>query len=292
MTVLGKPVELELKNILFATDFSPSAEGARFYVKALAQRYSSRVVVMHVVDLATPFRTPDAGMCIEMFRHFGAESLARVQADLASDGIRCDVLLSESTDPPKVILAASHDQPIDLLVIGTRAHKGLAKLVLGSTAEILIHRAECPVLTLGPEAQAPKLPLSFQNIVYATDFSAGAARAAVFALSFAEESGAHIYLCHVLPGDGEKRDHDDRREEFSQSLESLIPDVAREWCQPECVVEYGHAADGILLLAQRVRADLIVLGTRKDSHWFDNFKTGVALQVIGAAKAPVLTVRG
>jgi nucleotide-binding universal stress UspA family protein len=46
-----------------------------------------------------------------------------------------------------------------------------------------------------------------------------------------------------------------------------------------------------LLLAKRVNADLIVLGTRKASHWYDNFKTGVAFQVISASSCPVLTIR-
>ena len=51
------------------------------------------------------------------------------------------------------------------------------------------------------------------------------------------------------------------------------------------------ATDGILLLAQRVKADLIVLGTHKTSHWYDNFKTGVAFQVISGSSCPVLTIR-
>jgi nucleotide-binding universal stress UspA family protein len=78
---------------------------------------------------------------------------------------------------------------------------------------------------------------------------------------------------------------------FVGALQRLVPDVAREWCEPECVLECGYAADGILLLAKRVNADLIVLGTRKASHWYDNFKTGVAFQVISASSCPVLTIR-
>ena len=89
-----------------------------------------------------------------------------------------------------------------LLVIGTRGYKGLARLVLGSTAEQLIHQATCPILTIGPGVRPPKLPLSFQRIVYATDFSLEAAKAGVFALSFAQDFGAHLYLCHVLPEPG------------------------------------------------------------------------------------------
>ena len=78
---------------------------------------------------------------------------------------------------------------------------------------------------------------------------------------------------------------------FTSLLQSLVPDVAREFCEPECVLEHGFAADGILLLAERVKADLIVLGTRTTSHWFDNFKTGVAFQVISTSHCPVLTIR-
>ena len=78
---------------------------------------------------------------------------------------------------------------------------------------------------------------------------------------------------------------------FGSALQSLVPDVARASCEPECVLEHGFAADGILLLAQRLKADLIVLGTRKTSHWFDNFKIGVAFEVISSSHCPVLTIR-
>jgi nucleotide-binding universal stress UspA family protein len=294
MTVLGKPVEVSLGTILFATDFSASAEIAKPYVQAVAVRYQSVVRLMHVVDLAAAFKTPDAGISIELLRRFGAESLKGLRNELVSGGIRVETVLSEGTDPTKEILQAAQGESVDLLVIGTRAHKGLAKLVLGSTAELLIHQAECPVLTIGPEARPPQKPLSFRRIVYATDFSTEAANASTFALSFAQDSGAHIYLCHVLPKPdrAHQLDGQELNDKFTRALQQLVPDVAREWCEPECILEHGVAADGILLLAQRVNADLIVMGTRRTSHWFDNFKSGVAFQVISNARCPVLTVRG
>jgi nucleotide-binding universal stress UspA family protein len=293
MTILGNPVEVSLDTILFATDFLPSAEAAKPYVLALAERYQSRVRLMHVVDLAPVFQAPDAGLSIEMLRRFGDESLSRLQAELVSDGTRVEAVLCEGTDPAAEIQQAAQEGSIDLLVIGTRAHKGLAKLVLGSTAEQLIHQAKCPILTIGPAVPPPKKPLTFQKIVYATDFSPEAAKACVFALSFAQDFGAHLYLCHVLPDPAgiDQMDDQELNARFTSALQRLVPDVAREWCEPECVLEHGHAADGILLLAQRVKADLIVLGTRGTSHWFDNFKTGVAFQVISSSRCPVLTIR-
>jgi nucleotide-binding universal stress UspA family protein len=293
MTIIGNQIAVSLDSILFATDFSPSAETARLYVQALGDRYQSKVRLMHVVDLGTAFKAPDAGLSIDVFRRFGEASLTRLQNELASEKIRVETLLCEGVDPAAEILKATHDKSVNLLVIGTRGHKGLARLVLGSTAEELIHQARCPILTIGPAVPHPKQPVGFQKIVYATDFSAEAAKACAFALSFAQDFGGHLYLCHVLPDHQEPCDLNDRElnERFTGALQRLVPDVVREWCEPECVLEHGFAADGILLLAQRVKADLIVLGTRKTSHWYDSFKTGVAFQVISGSSCPVLTIR-
>ena len=293
MTIIGNQIAVTLDTILFATDFSSSAETAKMYVQALAERYQSRVRLMHVVDLMAAFKTSDAGVSIDFFRRLGEESLGRLKNELDSEHIRAEAVLCEGTDPATEILRAAESSFVNLLVIGTRGHKGLARLVLGSTAEELIHQARCPILAIGPAVAPPKLPINFQKIVYATDFSPEAAKACVFALSFAQDFGAHLYLCHVVPGtDGSGRKGDQElNDEFVSALRQLVPDVAREWCEPECVLEHGFAADGILLLAQRVEADLIVLGTRRTSHWFDNFKTGVAFQVISGSTCPVLTIR-
>jgi nucleotide-binding universal stress UspA family protein len=291
MTIVGNRIELSLDNILFATDFSDSAETARLYVRVLAARYQSQLRLMHVVDLGTAFKTPDAGPSIDILRRIGEESLARLGSKFSSEKIPVETVLCEGTDTPAEILQASRERFTGLLVIGTRGNKGLARLVLGSTAEELIHQARCPILTIGPWVPAPTQPVGFQRIIYATDFSPEAAKACVFALSFAEDFGAHLYLCHVLPeGNGQMNDQE-LNDRFIATLRNLVPDVAREWCEPECVLQQGVAADGILLLAHRVKADLIVLGTRKTSHWFDNFKTGVAFQVISSSPCPVLTIR-
>jgi nucleotide-binding universal stress UspA family protein len=234
---------------------------------------------------------PDAGLSIDVFRRSGNESLNRVRTELASGNLRVDATLCEANNPAAAVLEAAQDKSVNLLVIGTRGHKGLARLVLGSTAEELIHRANCPILAIGPGVPPPKKPVGFQRIVYATDFSPEAAKAFVFALSFAQDFGAHLYLCHVVPQGDDQMNDQELNDRFISALKALVPDVAREWCEPECVVEHGVATDSILLLAHRLKADLIVLGTRKTSHWFDDFKDGVAFQVISGSSCPVLTIR-
>jgi nucleotide-binding universal stress UspA family protein len=292
MPIIGNQIEVTLDTILLATDFSPSAETARLYVQDLAHRYHARVRLMHVIDLSAGIVSPDAGLNIDTFRRDGNESLARVASELTTDKLGVETVLCEAMNPPAAILDAAQDKSISLLVIGTRGHRGLARLVLGSTAEQLIHRAGCPILTIGPGVPRPQKPVSFQRIVYATDFSPEAAHAGVFALSFAQDFGGHLFLCHVAPEVKHPANDQELNDRFVGALQRLVPDVAREWCEPECVVEHGVASDAILLLAERVKADLIVMGTRKASHWFDIAKDGVALQVISRSTCPVLTIRG
>jgi nucleotide-binding universal stress UspA family protein len=294
MTVLGKRVEIALNNILFATDFSSAAEKAGLYVKALAERYASKVQLAHVVDISAAIQVSDPGTCMNCFRKGGENSLTKLKKEFTSRGIKVDAILREGTDTASEILEIAKDKSIDLIVSGTRGQEGLARLVFGSMAEQLIHRAECPVLTVGPNVTPPQPSGIFRRIVYATDFSPEATKAAVFALSFAQDSDAHIYLCHVLPPFNRRYQIDSQKLEakYTAALQHLIPDIACEWCEPECILEHGYAADGILLLAHRVEADLIVLGTRRFSHWFDGWKAGIAYEVIRPATCPVLTVRG
>ena len=223
MTIVGNPIAVNLDSILFATDFSPSAETAKLYVQALAARYQSQVRLMHVVDLGAAFMAPDAGLSIDIFRRVGEESLARVGSELLAQKIPVENILSEGTDPAAEILEAARDRSIDLLVIGTRGYKGLARLVLGSTAEELIHQASCPILAIGPSVPAPKQPVSFQRIVYATDFSPEAAKACVFALTFAQDFGAHLYLCHVLPEGDDQMNDEELNDRFTGALRIWFP---------------------------------------------------------------------
>jgi len=175
-------------------------------------------------------------------------------------------------------------------VLGTTSKHGLKKLALGSTAEEVIRTAYCPVLTVGPHVQRPAGDaVSFQRIVYATDFSAQAAKGADLALALGHSEGAKVYLCHVLADKTVSRDGaEDAR--YVSFLKALVPESSHCWCDPECVVEHGKAAEAILARAARVKADLIVLGARKASFWVEFVRTGLTPALLATATCPVLTV--
>ncbi len=292
MPVIDERAEIAIQTIILATDFSPASEKAAAYAKALAHRFGSTVELAHVIDLSVASNSEAAlvGLSVDEMRREGKEKLNQLLNTFSGTHTRIKEL--EAFSLPSAILSLVKDSEANLIVMGTASKHGLEKLMLGSTAETVIRKSTCPVLTVGPQvATPPHDPLAFRSIVYATDFSPQAAKAAIYALSFAQDSGAHLYFCHVL-GVHEMKGSEKPvlQASFERSLKKLIPQSAYDWCSPECVIEHGDTASAILGLAERVQADLIVLGARKSSFWLEYVETGVTPAILAAAKCPVLTI--
>jgi nucleotide-binding universal stress UspA family protein len=294
MPLIEDRVSVSVKKILFATDFSSASEKAAFYARALARRFSSTVEIAHVFDpsIVTSYEEAIMGLPVNEGRRIANENLKRSRDDFSAFGIDVRTTSPEEHQPSAGLLKIVKEHGIDLIVAGTHSKTGVERLILGSTAEQLIRNAECPMLTVGPNAKPPgDAPLVFQTIVYATDFSDEAAKAAVYALSFAQDSGAHLYFCYVL---GLQTDTTAKREflegTFQSALKRMIPESSYDWCNPECVVEHGDAAKAILGLATKVQANLIVLGARKASFWLAYVERGLTPDLLAQAICPVMTV--
>jgi len=290
MPVIGERVSVSVKTILLATDFSPASEKAASYARVLARRFSSTVEITHIFDPSAVASYGEA--IVNERRRMSNETLERSRDGFSASGINARTTSPEGHRPSAGLLKIAKEHAVDLIIAGTQSKSGMERLLIGSTAEQLIRNAECPVLTVGPNARIPgNAPLVFQTIVYATDFSSEAAKAAIFALSFAQDSGAHLYLCYVL---GLQTDTTAKREfldrTFQSVLKRMIPESSYDWCSPECIVEHGNAAKAILDVAARVQADLIVLGARKASFWLTHIERGLTPDLLAQATCPVMTV--
>jgi nucleotide-binding universal stress UspA family protein len=294
MPVIKDRVTVSVETIMLATDFSPAAAKAALFAKALARRFASTVEIAHIFDTSTvdSYEETILSLPVDERRQNSQDRLEALQHDFLDAGIKARSVSPEGHRPAHGILELARKDSINLIVTGTKSSRGAGRLLLGSTAEAILRAATCPVLTVGPKAQVPPDGvLSFKSILFATDFSAQASKAAIFALSFAEDSGSHLYYCHVIaayPGSQRERPMVDAM--FEAALKKMIPDVSYEWCSPESVVEHGEAVKGILAVAERVHADLIVVGPRKASFLLSHREHGVTHDLLAEASCPVLTV--
>jgi len=293
MPVINDQVGLTLDRILLATDFTPASEVAAAFAKGLAKRFSSNLTLANVVDLSVATRSEDAliGLPIDGLRHNSAENLERLSGEMIFDGVRATAKTLEAHNPAAAVVDLANKLKAELIVTGTHARHGLEKAILGSFAEGVIRHANCPVMTIGPKVAPPSEVFSLHTVLFATDFGPDAAQKAATAVAFAQDSVAKIYFCHVLRKPGEDiSDTLALQLRFEAQLADLIPISTYDWCEPECVVEYGQAAPHILALARKVGADLIVLGAAHSLTWHTHLTQGTVGHVIAEAECPVMTI--
>jgi nucleotide-binding universal stress UspA family protein len=297
MNATATKTRISLKNILYATDFSPAAESALPYAIGLAKQYGAKVHGFHVRFPATyPIVGPEAMPQIME----AAQEQAKLEAQQLHEmlaGIPHEVSIFDGEVWPLISDIVTR-RKTDMIVIGTSGRTGISRVLLGSVAEEIFRRASCPVLTVGPHvSQDTERRLEMKEILYATDFSPESLAALPYAVSLAEEHQARLTLLHVV-GEakvGEFVHAEQYADSIRRQLQKLFPPEAEAWCEGKCVVEHGPEAGKIIEVATALGADLIVLGVRgaKGGIGVTTHLSGsVAHEVVTQAQCPVLTVRG
>jgi nucleotide-binding universal stress UspA family protein len=147
---------MKLERILVPVDFSDHSRHALDYAIGVAEKFGSKVHVLHV------FEIPIAA--VSAYDMGGATAPAPINLWSDLEGIARDQLAKwmEETDsrgieisssmvterPATAIVSEATALPADLIVMGTRGLSGLSHIVLGSVAERTLRTAPCPVLTL------------------------------------------------------------------------------------------------------------------------------------------------
>jgi nucleotide-binding universal stress UspA family protein len=289
---------VELKNILYLTDFSEPSTAALPFANAIARKYGARLHALHVL-LPKPYiyTTPELTIAaLDSQEESAQEEMQVVDAQLA--GVAHDVSVVRGLSVWPAAWEAIENQAIDLIVLGTRGRTGTEKLLLGSAAEEIFRRSQAPVVTIGPYVKiGAHSGGRFHRVLLAYDGSAESRAAVAYALSFAEENQARLVLLEVLP----KPTYDQKaRAETSvanamHGLQQLIPVDEKLSYRPEMIVEFGDPAEQILGAARARSADLIVLGVRDASGHLGaatHLGTTIAHKVVAHAPCAVLTVRG
>lgn len=279
-----------LQEILFATDFSEASMHAMPYATAIARKFNSKLFLLHVVppeDYASGCKSLEEAAQI-------ACRDAQVKLDTVLQSASCrDIVCEAEVGSGDIWLGLNElmrRQAIDLLVMGTVGRRGAKKVLLGSVAEEAMRESRCPALTVGPQIRA--LPSTdFQQILYATDFSDDSLAGLPYALSFAERYASRLGLVHALEGLSKSPYLDGRM--ATVHLRELVPSRLFPAGSPEIIVAMGSPAKVIIEAAEKVAADLIVIGARGAgslARLASHFGS-VAHKIVCRAPCPVLTVR-
>jgi nucleotide-binding universal stress UspA family protein len=288
MQALQTVNKISFKNILFLTDFSEASETALAYARGIARHFGAQVYPAHACDPIILTEAPAGDLLAEVEEN-ARQQLTLLARKNALTGTPLFVRGSVELAVPRWI----EEHGIDLIVMGTHGRRGLKHFLMGSVAEAIFRSATCPVLTVGPHvAVRPYQDFKAEKILVPTDLGAHAAFATQYALSVAQENRAQITFMHVVPLE-EAFQHDCRPlvDGAFKKLQKLLPNDAKQWCEPELKVEIGDPVKELVGYAETERPDLIVLGLPADKKFNGHFRTGVTYNIVASAPCPVLTVR-
>lgn len=140
------------QHILFAADFSDDALRVGERAREIAQKCGARLSLIHVVEdvnislgggyelLPVLPDLPDEALLQEARTALGELAQRLTVADAG-------LWVVNAITTKEGILGAARDHQVDLIVVGSHGRHGLA-LLLGSTANAVLHGAPCDVLAV------------------------------------------------------------------------------------------------------------------------------------------------
>ena len=138
------------KHILLAVDFYENSEIVTNRAEDLAKKYQAKLSIVHVVD-SLPITGAAYGTDIPFNMDLTAELMAGAKTRLVKLaerlGVPEDRLYLEMGSPKTEIIRIAEEKKVDLIVLGSHGRHGLG-LLLGSTANGVLHHATCDVLAV------------------------------------------------------------------------------------------------------------------------------------------------
>ena len=285
-----------IHNVLIATDFSHYSDVALNFGLELAHDYQATAYVVSVIPTNEILLAgPDAYLAA---KDATRRDLLELKAGLTRtysyvEGKDYHLYMLEGA-VAEALLDFARSNHIDLVVVATHGRSGLGKVLIGSVAEKVFRQSPVPVLTIGPhvgEAAHRKKP---RNILVPVDFTPASERGVRFAATLARE--------HKASADGASRAELScgdqgrfRSRRHEQGIKNKLAELmarAADGVAYNAVVEVGRVETVILEMADKLEADLLVMGVRPWNGLLDHLMWPHAYEVVRESPCPVVTVRG
>jgi nucleotide-binding universal stress UspA family protein len=297
------------KHLLVPLDGSRLAEAALPAAAYLARSLGARVTLVHVVEQRAPQE-------VHGERHLAdAEEANAYLEEVAGRAfepgveVECHVHENEVRDVARSLTEHVEELEPDLIVMCTHGRGGLRTWLLGSIAQQLIAPGATPVLLVQPEGRAEAPAFVCRRLLVPLDGNPEHEGGLRVAVDLARGCGADLHLMMVVHTLGTLPGQQAATARLLPGATSLLLDMSEEGAErllrqkvaqlqategprmPVTVeVSRGDPAAAIARTAQRVQADVVVLGTHGKAG-LDAFWSGsVTPQVASRSRVPLLLV--
>ena len=269
--------------VLVPLDGSEVTEAILPYVSQLAKGLEIPIVVLAVIDEHTH------GQKLATEIESGANKrLREVVGRLGRDGVRAEPVTTRGRAADEIVATAER-QGCDLIAMTTQGSNLIARGILGSVTDKVIHSSQLPVLTITPERAATYGGTWFRALTKATervmtkimvplDGSPLAETVLPYVQALARKLSLRVLLVRVIRGlsvewlDWERGSDADTKEEEAaeeagQYLETVSEKLHGAGIDARWQVLVGHPVTMITELAQQEPHDIIALATQRAHQW-------------------------
>jgi nucleotide-binding universal stress UspA family protein len=289
------PAGVGIHNVLIATDFSSYSNLALNFGLELAHDYRATAYVASVIPTDEILLAgPDAYLAAKDATHRDLLELKTALTRTCSlvEGKDYHLFMLEGA-VAEALLDFAGARKIDLIVVATHGRSGLGKVLMGSVAEKVFRQSPVPVLTIGPQVRQAAHRNKPRNILVPVDLTAASERAAYYATALACQHKATLTLLHVASSAAVKGASDRGAIERGIKIKlAELMDRAAKSVAYNARVEVGRVETVILEMADKLRADLLVMGVRPWNGLLDRLMWPHAYEVVRESPCPVVTVRG
>jgi nucleotide-binding universal stress UspA family protein len=148
---------IEIRQILYPTDFSDYADHARAYVTEMAKAFKSKVVLMHTIQAPSHYEVAynyelaiNVDEIGERRQKAAEEKLEEVAEKIRAEGVEVEAVITLGSAFVDIVSTA-RKREIDLIILSTHGWGFIKHVLMGSTAERVVRKAPCPVLTVRKE---------------------------------------------------------------------------------------------------------------------------------------------
>jgi nucleotide-binding universal stress UspA family protein len=137
------PREVDLQNILFATNFGQEAASAAEYAFSLAQEHGARVTVLHVIEETKAYTKESE----DRVREINIQRMKKFVPPESANWCRTEFRVTFGA-AVKEILQEARETNAQLIVMGAKTRRNFAGHAPLTTAYDVVAKANCPVLTI------------------------------------------------------------------------------------------------------------------------------------------------
>ncbi|MCA9941086.1 MAG: universal stress protein [Anaerolineales bacterium] len=265
-----------MRRILVPLDGSPFAEHVLPLARTLSRSLSASLLLTSVVDAP-----PNAGTPSERSKY-----LEDVTAQVRFYDIPVTAVLRHGA-PPDAIHAVADEYGVDLVVMSTRGHSGVRRLLFGSVAHALVQRRAYPLLLLRPQEKTEGgPPIRIDRILVPLDGSHLAENVLPFAERLARQFAAELLLLSVPDGP----EGSGLRSQLQAYVDGVAAVLDEQTVEVRTLVTGSGAARTILAVSEAEQVDLIVMATHGRGGLERLLLGSVAASVVTDAPCPVFLV--